>query len=59
MYTLEKQGQCDLFVTDCKNSWKNHLTRYQQCLNVIKTLGKVWLGSRLPANWHLGQCAVR
>lgn len=36
MYTLEKQQQCDPFITDCKNSWKNHLTRYQQCLNVIK-----------------------
>lgn len=22
MYALEKQQQCDPFITDCKNSWK-------------------------------------
>lgn len=53
IYALEKQKQCDPFITDCENSWKNYLTRYQHCLNAIKTLGKVWLASPLPVNWHL------
>lgn len=56
IYALEKQKQCDPFITDCKNSWKNYLTRYQHCLNAIKTLGKVCLASPLPVNWYL--CSV-
>lgn len=56
-FTHLKSSSNVTLITDRKN-WKNYLTRYQQCRNVIKILGKVQVSSPLPVNWQLCQCAV-